>query len=151
MKILVAMDSSLYADEILKQLAARPWPSHTHFNIVTVVEPAKSWEIEQTYLHQCRLILGQRLDSLRSKMPDVEITGQVHEGSAANVIVRCADEFGADLLVLGSHGDTGKRKPMIGSVAAAVVNDANCSVEIIKLHDTNSRKPEKHTMTGAHN
>jgi len=150
MKILVAMDSSLYADEILKQLAARPWPRDTHFEIVTVVEPAKSWEIEQTYLHQCRLILSQRLDSFRSKMPDAQITGQVHEGSAASVIVRCADEFAADLLVLGSHGDTGTRKPMIGSVAAAVVNDANCSVEVIKLHETGSRKAEKHTVTGAH-
>jgi len=150
MKILVAIDSSLYADEILNQLASRPWSRDSQFKIVTVVEPTINWEIEQTYLHQCRLILSQRLDSLRSKLPGFGITGQVHEGSAAKVIVRCADEFAADLLVLGSHGDTGTRKPTIGSVAASVVNKANCSVEIIKLHETGLRKSQEHTTTGAH-
>jgi len=150
MKILVAIDSSIYADEILKQLASRPWPSDACFKILTVVEPTKNWEIEQTYLHQCRLILNQRIESFKNKLPDAQIKGQVQEGSAAGTIVKCADEFGADLLVMGSHGDTGTRKPTIGSVAAAVVNNANCSVEIIKLHETGSKKTQEHTTTGAH-
>jgi nucleotide-binding universal stress UspA family protein len=37
------------------------------------------------------------------------------------------------MIVLGSHGDTGYRRDRVGSVAAAVVNQAPCTVELIKV------------------
>jgi len=133
MKVLVAIDSSNYADEILEQLVARFWPSGTSFQIITAVESSPSWDIEQEMQHPCKVILEERISYLKKKLPNAEVTGHVSAGRAAKVIVRCARDWPADVVIIGSHGDTGKRMAAIGSVAAEVVNEAHCSVVVVKL------------------
>ena len=51
-----------------------------------------------------------------------------HGDDAASEIVRVADEIGADLVVMGTHGRTGLRRLLYGSVAASVVAGSHCSV-----------------------
>jgi nucleotide-binding universal stress UspA family protein len=63
--------------------------------------------------------------------PEVERT--VLPGSAAPTLVEVA--VGASLLVVGSHGRTGWRKLMLGSVADAVVQHATCPVVVVRLPD----------------
>ncbi len=46
-------------------------------------------------------------------------------------IVQSADEAGADLIVMGSHGRKGVEKLMLGSVAQRVVSNASRSVLIV--------------------
>lgn len=46
-------------------------------------------------------------------------------------IVQSADEVGADLIVMGSHGRKGVEKLMLGSVAQRVVSNASRSVLIV--------------------
>jgi nucleotide-binding universal stress UspA family protein len=133
MKILVAVDSSSYADEVLDEIAGRSWAKGTEFYVLTAIEPCRNWDAEQEFLHQGRIILDQRIISLKKRMTDHKITGQVLEGRAASVIVKTARELGAHLIIIGSHGDTGARMAGIGSVAATVVNEAPCSVEVVKL------------------
>jgi nucleotide-binding universal stress UspA family protein len=65
----------------------------------------------------------------RADVPDVART--VLPGSAAPTLVEVAD--GASLLVVGSHGRTGWRKLMLGSVADAVVQHATCPVVVVRL------------------
>jgi len=43
-----------------------------------------------------------------------------------------ARSWGADLIVLGSHGRTGLRRLLMGSVAEYVMRHAPCSVEIAR-------------------
>ena len=52
-------------------------------------------------------------------------------GPAAFEIVRHADERGADLLVLGSHGHGVIRRFLLGSVAERVLREAGCPVMIV--------------------
>ena len=52
-------------------------------------------------------------------------------GPAAFEIVRRADERGADLLVLGSHGRGVIRRFLLGSVAERVLREAGCPVMIV--------------------
>jgi nucleotide-binding universal stress UspA family protein len=47
-------------------------------------------------------------------------------------IVQKASEWGADLIVVGSHGRKGIKKFMLGSVAEKVVASSPCSVEVVK-------------------
>ena len=43
-----------------------------------------------------------------------------------------AREFGADLIVVGSHGHNRFRRLVLGSVAGAVVAHAPCSVQVVR-------------------
>lgn len=133
MKILVAIDSSSCAQEVLHEIAGRSWAKDTEFYVLTAIEPCHNWEAVQQYLQEARIILDQRIAFLKKRLPHHKITGQVLEGSAATVIGKTATEINARLIVIGSHGDTGPRASGIGSVAAAVVNNAPCSVEVVKL------------------
>jgi len=56
----------------------------------------------------------------------------VREGFPATEICDTADERGADLIVVASHGRTGLNRIMMGSTAEEVVHGARCSVMIVK-------------------
>lgn len=141
MKILVAVDSSGFADNILNEIAGRNWDPGTEIRLVTSIETTGHWDADDQYLHQCRVILNERAKTLLKKLrKGVKVIGEAVEGSASSTINRTAEEWGADLIIIGSHGDTGVRKAGLGSVAAAVVNEAPCSVEVVKLHKNQQSK-----------
>jgi len=54
----------------------------------------------------------------------------VHNPSSSKAIVGYADSHNIDLVVMGSHGRTGFRKIVLGSVASGVVGHTKCSVLI---------------------
>jgi universal stress protein A len=56
-------------------------------------------------------------------------------GDARIEILRAAEEWPADLIILGSHGRTGVSRWLLGSVAEHVVRHARCSVEVARLHE----------------
>jgi nucleotide-binding universal stress UspA family protein len=60
-------------------------------------------------------------------------TKVIHGVSAAEGIITIADEISADLIVMGSHGRTGFKKLVIGSVAQAVLTQSPIPVLIIKM------------------
>jgi nucleotide-binding universal stress UspA family protein len=53
-------------------------------------------------------------------------------GDPATEIVRLATEEDVDLIVMGTHGRTGLRRMLMGSVAEAVVRHADCPVFTLK-------------------
>lgn len=61
-----------------------------------------------------------------------EVVSAAVEGVAAQEIVRYAGEHEIDLVVLGSHGNTGLARILLGSVAEAVVRSAPCPVLIVR-------------------
>lgn len=77
-----------------------------------------------------------------------EHAGGVHVevGHPAATIVRCADEIGTDLVVISSHGRTGFRRFVMGSVAESVVRTASCPVITVK----NGGKTGQGVHSGGH-
>lgn len=69
-----------------------------------------------------------RLESL-----GVALDGKVVEGRPDEAIVKTAEETGADLIVVGSHGRTGLAKVLLGSVAERVIGQTHCPVLVVKL------------------
>ena len=60
--------------------------------------------------------------------PQLALDRRMEEGDPASMIVRVATETGADLIVMGTHGRTGLRHLLMGSVAEYVVRKATCPV-----------------------
>jgi nucleotide-binding universal stress UspA family protein len=61
-------------------------------------------------------------------------------GETRRTLLDQAKRFKADTVVMGSHGFTGFRRLMLGSISAAVAAHAPCSVEIIHLNRKRVRK-----------
>jgi nucleotide-binding universal stress UspA family protein len=64
-----------------------------------------------------------------------EVTTQLCIGGASEEIVRAAAELEADLLVVGTHGRTGVKRLLLGSVAEAIVRKAGCPVLVVREKD----------------
>jgi nucleotide-binding universal stress UspA family protein len=60
----------------------------------------------------------------RRKGGKVQVDGILREGIAWEEINRVADELGADLIVIGTHGRKGLARALLGSVAENVVRTA---------------------------
>ncbi|MGA7647033.1 MAG: universal stress protein, partial [Terriglobales bacterium] len=58
--------------------------------------------------------------------------GATPEGDPRGSILDEAKAWGADLIVLGSHGRHGWDRLLMGSVAESVAMHAHCSVEVIR-------------------
>lgn len=59
---------------------------------------------------------------------DVRVRMMVEVGIAADQIVKVADSEGVDLIVIATHGHTGWRRFMLGSVTEKVIRNASCFV-----------------------
>jgi nucleotide-binding universal stress UspA family protein len=60
------------------------------------------------------------------------VTQRVEEGDATRVIHDAAEQWKADLILLGSHGRHGLDRLLLGTVSEAVARNAPCSVEIVR-------------------
>ena len=56
----------------------------------------------------------------------------IYEPSPYKGIVNFSNSNSMDLIVMGSHGRSGIKKALLGSIASGVVEHANCPVLIIK-------------------
>lgn len=143
MKILLAVDDSEYSDAATREIAKRPWPRGTVVRVLTVVEPFPPIAIEPWYGGRESLIqidkeMEKRARDLSKKAAEslkkkgIKTQSVVLEGDARFVIVHEAEKWKADLIVMGSHGYTGIKRLLLGSVASSVVSHAPCSVEIVR-------------------
>ncbi len=83
--------------------------------------------------------LQELLDQVRQDHERVE--GEVRTGSAFLEIITCARETGADLIIVGTHGRTGLRHMIMGSVAEKVVRKAPCPVLSVRHPDHEFEMP----------
>ena len=72
----------------------------------------------------------QHLEKVEQELisPEVNSRRHVARGSAADEIVRQAEEDNADLIVIATHGWSGWRRLLFGSVAEKVLRSATCPV-----------------------
>jgi nucleotide-binding universal stress UspA family protein len=146
MKVLLAFDGSAHSHAALVEVASRRWPAHTEIEVLTVVHSrwpvvgdpfftVASAHIESMLEQQHdapKLLEGAVAKILELAPRIVAVSSKTLEGVPHDVIVKEAEDWGADLIVLGSHGYGPIRRALLGSVAAAVAVEAPCPVEIIR-------------------
>ncbi len=69
--------------------------------------------------------------SARLRSDGIEAQAMLVKGDPAKLIVEKAEELGAELIVVGSHGHGLLRKVLLGSVSEAVIRHARCNVMVV--------------------
>lgn len=73
-----------------------------------------------------------KLHELKPHDPGIEVEYRAEEGYPADEILAAADDEGADLIVMGTHGRAGVRRAVMGSVAEAVSRKALAPVVTVR-------------------
>lgn len=78
--------------------------------------------------------------ALRRTAPSVPVRMDITWGvSVTETVALYAEKQGMELLVMGTHGHTGLRRMITGSVASAVARQAACSVLLVPPHAGEAR------------
>jgi nucleotide-binding universal stress UspA family protein len=145
LKVLLAIDGSACSRAAVDEVAGRSWPAGSEARIINVVEhhgPLVSGgalthhqELEGEERERARAILdgaAERIQAAGVANGNLTITTDIRQGTAKRVIVEEAEAWGADLIVVGSHGYRSWERMLLGSVSQAVAMHAECSVQIVR-------------------
>jgi nucleotide-binding universal stress UspA family protein len=145
-KILVAVDGSTSSDAAVDRVASISWPAKSEVKVLSVIEPiinsmTEAWALPDSYYERvvkaeedrATAALGRAADRLsHCPSPELAVSRDLARGFSKEVILDEAERWGADLIVLGSHGYRGLTRFLLGSVSRAVADHAKCSVMIIR-------------------
>ena len=145
MKIMIGIDGSPPSDAAVKSVAARPWPTGSEIRLIAVVELHIAsvpviWAVPDNHylslLHELQEKAHEALTRaaawFASTQPDLLVTTETLNGNIKELLVKEAEDWGADLLVVGSHGHNAVERFLLGSVSNAVMHHAPCSVEVVR-------------------
>jgi nucleotide-binding universal stress UspA family protein len=136
MKLLVAIDYSEQSKEVITQVETRLWPKDTEVCVFSAVNAGAFGGLwmegaEIDGLTEAAEALVMRA-AKRFSSRGFKTTTAVQAGFPASAIVEHARIWGADFILVGSHGHGGLTRFLLGSVAKSVAHSAPCSVEIMR-------------------
>jgi nucleotide-binding universal stress UspA family protein len=149
LKILLATDGSDCSKAAARSVAERPWPAGTAFRILTVIEPSAPLLLPPYFSHEmmeemrakdmqrAQEAVASAEDTLDKAGIRASSTIAVPAATPKELILSEAAEWGADWIVVGSHGRRGVNRLLLGSVSEAIALHAQCSVEIIRSPQAN--------------
>src|SRR5271157_349277 len=139
MKILMGIDDSKFSGDVLRAIVMQFRPENTELRVLHVLQPiapappqmAPGYAPElEDQKKPARELVERIAKELRSS--GFKADSAVEVGDIRESIIDFAAEWGADLIVVGSHGQTGIKRFLLGSVAEFVARHAKCSVEIVR-------------------
>jgi nucleotide-binding universal stress UspA family protein len=143
-KILFPTDFSTCSEGGLEQATALARDAGATLLIVHVEEPPAAYAGGEMYYGISEPDQTALLNMLHAVLPTDPTVPYEHlmlRGDPAGTIVEVAEHENCDLIVMGTHGRTGLRRLLMGSVAEAVVRRATCPVFTYKLpHSTPAKK-----------
>ncbi len=147
MKVLLAVDGSPCSIAAVQQIAQRPWPTDTEIKVLCAAKlhipntpdplllVAATYKnlLDDEYQHaQARVERVAEILRESEQTKRLSISTKASKGNPRDVILDEAQEWGANMIIVGSHGYGALGRVLLGSVSQAVLTHANCSVEIIR-------------------
>lgn len=142
-KVLVPLDGSDLAEAALPQvrnLAAGGFIEEVillsvveiDFNVIpsTHTEAIDFYELKKKYFDRAQ----EYLEKIRSGLSaeGINVEAEALEGRPAQAIVNYSNTNGVDLVVIATHGYSGVKRLMFGSVALQVLHDAHAPVLLVR-------------------
>ena len=152
-KVLIPIDGSEYSLKALEIAARIIDPKKGLAIVMTVIEPGVI-QVPQTYLERismydtsiptgiipkgshdegierAQLIVTKAHEILTSA--GIKTESKILRGRPVKSIIQLAKEEGVELIIIGSHGLGGLGKLLLGSVTSKVVEEAPCSVLVVR-------------------
>ncbi len=147
MKVLIAIDNSVHSELAVEEFLRLGFAFETEVKIVSVIEvpipyPVDVYGGDTSYLLEVERIERQRaqetLENAVQKIRTSEngakltISYEVLTGTPEVQVVEIAENWGANLLIVGSHGYNTWERLLLGSVSDAIVHHAPCSVLVVR-------------------
>jgi nucleotide-binding universal stress UspA family protein len=140
MRVLIASDLSEASDEAVRQGVARAAGGsialcHVMPELGTHALLAQHYEEDLNKQLQVQPRIAEALQSQVERLvPQVGTTAEVfiEQGSAYDQILARAEQWQAQLIAVGTHGRTGLRRLLLGSVADQLVRAAHCPVLVAR-------------------
>lgn len=135
--VLIALDDSEIADRVIETVQRLTLPSDGKV-VLCHVFPTPNSEMEfppdRPHLDGETISYLQVEKKLQSYQAELAVDSNMELviGDPAEEIIRLANIYKADLIVIGSRGLTGITRIVQGSVSSQVVEEANCSVLVVK-------------------
>lgn len=145
-RVILAIDDSPHSNAAVDSVLNSTWPENTCFYILSVMSPLYSgfayepsamvtnWALEyqeerHREVEELVLRVSRRFESA---FGSAHVECGVIEGFPEVVILKTAHDWGAHLIVVGSHGRPDIAKRFLGSVSQTVAMNADCSVLIVR-------------------
>lgn len=145
--IVVATDLDDHSLPALKAALALAAPLHARVTLVHVIEPIAAppgleayalegmpsdWEqrVERGRLGAVQRRLERLVEEYQA--PGLQLETRIVHGLLPGALAEAAQDLGADLLVVGTHGRSGVAHFLLGSVAERVLRAAPCPVLTVR-------------------
>ena len=98
-----------------------------------VLLPAATSELLDMSLEAGKMYLAQLIGRLLEHQ--INVVGEVQRGDPAKQIVHSAREYGADIIILGTHGKTAMDAFWSGSVTPKIATQTHLPLLLVPVHD----------------
>jgi nucleotide-binding universal stress UspA family protein len=139
MKVLAGIDDSKSSGDVSRAIVAQFRTENTEVRVLHVLQAsapappqmasgyAPELEDQKKPAHELVERIAKELRGTGFKVDTAVEVGDIRE-----TIIDSAEAWGADLIVVGSHGQSAIQRFLLGSVAEFVARHAKCSVEIVR-------------------
>jgi nucleotide-binding universal stress UspA family protein len=147
-RILLGVDGSRGSTAAVREVGRRSWTPGSEIRVVVaqdlmkafpvslLISPVKDF-VDETNREEhtaAETIAADAVKILRASLNDgVTVSAAVDSGDPKEVLVKLAEQFGADCIFTGATGFSNRMERFIlGSVSAAVAARAHCAVEVVR-------------------
>ncbi|QQS33075.1 MAG: universal stress protein [Acidobacteriota bacterium] len=151
MRIIIAIDGTDYGKAALERLCQLGLGNTDEIRVVSVIDMAMPMaidiyggylpdtsDLEKTAKDNADKYVNEAVAKLGSVFSGdgVRVSSDVLFGTPESRIVELAEEWKADLIVVGSHGYRRWERILLGSVSNSIVHHAPCSVMVVRRSDS---------------
>jgi nucleotide-binding universal stress UspA family protein len=135
-RIVIGVDGSAGAESAVRRVAERQWPTGSEVRLVAALDPmiatALQW-VEGGALDE-RAWMSKRVENSVDRLhtSGLAVTTLIEAGDPKRILADEAKQWRADCVFVGARGLRGIGRFLLGSVSAAVVARAHCSVEVVR-------------------
>jgi nucleotide-binding universal stress UspA family protein len=138
-KILVAVEELPLAEKVFKRGVCFAKEFNAKLAIVHVVNiPTSVGSIDAGILPEEAMDFSKKAGKnllknlIDSSSEGIEVEEYLPIGSPVDEVTSVVEEYGADLLIVGTHARSGLSKFFLGSVEEQIVSHVNCEVLVVK-------------------
>ena len=148
-RLIIGVDGSPAAEHAIYTVGQRVWPDGTEVRLIAVDDGVKPTQIASrlpaatrminSYYHERESRVSAMLDWAATELKAIGLQTSVvtEKGDPKSVILQNAADWHADSIFVGTRDlKSGLERFRLGSVSTAIVNNAQCSVEVVRAAET---------------